>query len=429
MYLALFVHTFGAHQQLEEVLRGLQPAARAAVVARFMRSLVGVIERLIRTSVHSEIVELLYGMEKEVAHAVADADARIVAARQHSESLCSTIDAAMRRASRAEVAEGEAHEAQRAVAAELQRIEALATALDGKLATANGREEAISRDLDEARSALEAARAHGSAEAASRQLELEGRIQVYKRRLADGASELQGCEGRAAEAEAALAAAQQEAEATRAAMAALEARTEAAEALAVTKQAATAAADAALATFAIAAETKQRLAEERSAKLATQLAVHEAGWASSRRLAHVATSAAHVLETTLPHEIRLAEEATAAAVARAVAAPQAALRDGTRRAALERGLLVTALACEEAAAAAASAEAKRVLEDNRAFRAVVQARAARLRVSSDFHRAREEALATALSDADGAYAELFAAARARYIEMAAQISELQVIAC
>ena len=67
LYTCLFVHSFGVHQSMKDLLRPCTANARAKVGSRFIRALVAISERLVRTNIHSELVEMLHGMEDEYA--------------------------------------------------------------------------------------------------------------------------------------------------------------------------------------------------------------------------------------------------------------------------------------------------------------------------------------------------------------------------
>lgn len=124
LHQTLFVHSFGVHEQLEALLRTCRPQARATVCTRFVRSLVAVFERLLRSTIHSELVELLHGMEDEVGLVNKHAHQRIEEAKLAEAELSQTIRVALRRAEVAEAKAAEAEARRQVVHAELSGADA-----------------------------------------------------------------------------------------------------------------------------------------------------------------------------------------------------------------------------------------------------------------------------------------------------------------
>ena len=159
LHLTLFTHSFGAHHALEEMLREstVAPAAKAAVGARFFRVLVAVCERLTRTSLHSEMLDLLHGMEDELADATHAAQGRVDLCRANEGLLKQTVAAALRRADTAEAAEAEAAAARQMLRAELPALEGALAAAEGMRRASAAAEAAAFGELDGLREELEEA--------------------------------------------------------------------------------------------------------------------------------------------------------------------------------------------------------------------------------------------------------------------------------
>ena len=119
LYLSLFVHSFGAHQAIESALRGCSAVSRATLGVRVLTVLVAVSERLIRTSMHSELVEMMHALEDELSEVEKHANARVDEAEARVRELTRTVAAALREADAAALSRAEESARRLALSAEL----------------------------------------------------------------------------------------------------------------------------------------------------------------------------------------------------------------------------------------------------------------------------------------------------------------------
>lgn len=140
LHQSLFVHTFGLHQSLEALLKFCHPKAQAIVSARFVRSLVAIFERLLRTSIHSELVDLLHGMEDEVGSINECAQRTMQTAKTLENELRQTIRAALRRADAAEAEAAESEARRLTVLADVSEADAELARMGQALADAQAAE-------------------------------------------------------------------------------------------------------------------------------------------------------------------------------------------------------------------------------------------------------------------------------------------------
>ena len=75
-YQMLFVYSYGLHHSLQELLGVAAESHRAELAVRFWRTFVGIAERLLKAGIHTELLELLHGMETEVSDLTAESAAR-----------------------------------------------------------------------------------------------------------------------------------------------------------------------------------------------------------------------------------------------------------------------------------------------------------------------------------------------------------------
>jgi len=134
----LFVYSIGLHHSLSSIVGRLPPEPGADVAVRWWRTLVSVAERLLRTQLRTELLELLHEMEGELSDAQRAALAAEEGARRQTGEMQAVLHAALRvtdksagaaaqrdvqlRLLKDEVSGQEA--AQQALAASLERAEA-----------------------------------------------------------------------------------------------------------------------------------------------------------------------------------------------------------------------------------------------------------------------------------------------------------------
>ncbi|KAL1503735.1 hypothetical protein AB1Y20_012206 [Prymnesium parvum] len=130
LYQLLFVHSFGMHQSLSALLEPLPNKAKAEVATNFWRTLVAIAERLLRTTLHTELLDLVYRMEEELAKIRNDAEIQEAGAKETHAAMTNAVKAAVRLSEqdRQRVVELEAalrKETERAEAAEARELSLL----------------------------------------------------------------------------------------------------------------------------------------------------------------------------------------------------------------------------------------------------------------------------------------------------------------
>ena len=71
-YQMLFVYSYGLHHSLQELLGMTAESHRAELAVRFWRTFVGIAEQLLKAGIHTELLELLHGLETEVSDLAAE---------------------------------------------------------------------------------------------------------------------------------------------------------------------------------------------------------------------------------------------------------------------------------------------------------------------------------------------------------------------
>ena len=92
LYDLLFVYSIGLHHSLAQTLARLPEDRSAEVAVAWWRTLVAVAERLVRTELRTELLEMLHGMEEEVATAEARAAVEGLEAQQRSSHMQQVLD-------------------------------------------------------------------------------------------------------------------------------------------------------------------------------------------------------------------------------------------------------------------------------------------------------------------------------------------------
>lgn len=198
LHQSLFVHTFGLHQSLEVLLKLLRPQAQAVVSTRFVRSLVAIFERLLRTSMHSELVELLHGMEDEVGSINDHAQHTMQAAKALEDELRQTIRAALRRADAAEVEAAEAEAKRLTVLVDLSQADAEVARMAEVLADALAGETEARESLSALRIDFMRQKGAQSAEEANRAAMDGAAKATLSKKLLEGQATISDLEGRLA---------------------------------------------------------------------------------------------------------------------------------------------------------------------------------------------------------------------------------------
>ena len=96
LYQLLFVYSIGLQHSVQQNLKRLTDAAAAPVALRWWRALVAVAERLLRTQLRTELLDLLHGMEEEVHDARVSAALEGAEAHERGEQMQALLDAALR---------------------------------------------------------------------------------------------------------------------------------------------------------------------------------------------------------------------------------------------------------------------------------------------------------------------------------------------
>ena len=96
LYQLLFVYSIGLQHSVQQNLKRLTDAAAAPIALRWWRALVAVAERLLRTQLRTELLDLLHGMEEEVHDARVSAALEGAEAHERGEQMQALLDAALR---------------------------------------------------------------------------------------------------------------------------------------------------------------------------------------------------------------------------------------------------------------------------------------------------------------------------------------------
>ena len=96
LYQLLFVYSIGLQHSVQQNLKRLTDAAAAPIALRWWRALVAVAERLLRTQLRTELLDLLHGMEEEVHDARVSAALEGAEAHERGAQMQALLDAALR---------------------------------------------------------------------------------------------------------------------------------------------------------------------------------------------------------------------------------------------------------------------------------------------------------------------------------------------
>ena len=425
LYTCLFVHSFGVHQSMKDLLRPCNANARAKVGSRFIRALVAISERLVRTNIHSELVEMLHGMEDEVANVTAEASEKLDAARHNEAELSRAVTAALKRVDVATASDVRSRAESDVVRLELPKIDEVVMELEAALEAARLAESGVREELTIARREFERSSGQQSAEATQRANKEERTRAHLATKMAEAQHGVRSLEEK-------LARALSESERDRTAAANMQREMETAKwregAMArerdESRHAAEASAGQLLRQLALSRKVAARN-EEDNRVMAYELKAHEAGWRSSARLAHDAASVVAMYEAVFPAELAHAEECAVEAVAREKREGARALRAATVRAGVERRALSADVLELEEAAESLDWQVRQTSEEKRAFKGVVAARAETLQIDLEVERVRRAALERSLQDADAAYRLLFAEAAAGRGAWSVEVQELE----
>ena len=426
LYQCLFVHSFGAHQAIEELLRPCGPMSRASVGVKFVRALVAIFERLVRTSIHSELVEMLHGMEDEVANVQADSERRLQSAKLTESQLNHAVATAVRRAEAATTMEALSIVHTSASLTELALLDKQMEDLSAALKNAQAAEAEARESLAHAKFEMMLSKSAQSKEEQQRAEREARKVGQLVGKLAQAQETVLGLELKLKKALREHEREHEDAVEAQRVMQAAKRRELNMERERDESRDAAMAAEVRLSKQLAESRRIQTRTEEEARLMNVELAVHEAGWRSSARLARTATEVATMYELVMPQEMAHMEECAVEATARERREGQRALRAATIRAGVERRALEADLSELELTTEALQWEVNETRTLNKNFRGVVEKRAIRLQNELGGELVRSRTLAAGLQEADEAYWQLWSSARTDHGTWTAEMHELEM---
>jgi chromosome segregation ATPase len=142
----------------------------------------------VRTSIHSELVEMLHGYEDELSHARYDAEQQVAAARHAEAQLKAVVGGAVERAQRASDEQDACRVAARALTAELPMMDAKLDQLAHHLAASQADEADLQQQLSTCKMEMARTVRQSAADEKARAAEAEKARGALAAKLAEAAS-------------------------------------------------------------------------------------------------------------------------------------------------------------------------------------------------------------------------------------------------
>ena len=424
----------------------------------FWRTLVAIGERLLRTTLHTELLEMLQGMEEEVSHIRVDAELRADAANEAHANVTKALEAAVRlgaadRQRVDELSEEHASLEARASAAEAEGERLRAQVEAGRIAHASMAAQVaeIDKELTGARAMIQRERADNEALRAEGQRmtdELAKSARLIDRMHDEGGSKMLALEERLESANAASAKLERQ-------LKQLKEKHEAAlEVAAVEKKAHSETKDLLLRATQRGDKLQQDLLAQREATaeaegrfegerdqllraqrreaserklMAAELKANEAKAHAEQRLARWASNMMGVYRAMLPQEIAHVEELAAAALAKALREGREALRLTVQRNGVERRTMDAEVAEQEEQLETLAHDLRGTIADNLAFRRVLHTKAGRLQNALTKEKTAVKTLLLSLAEGDATYGVMLGITREQHGTIQTQKARIAVL--
>tara|TARA_B100000795_G_scaffold165994_1_gene124872 strand:+ start:90 stop:995 length:906 start_codon:yes stop_codon:yes gene_type:complete len=156
LYQLLFVYSVGLQHSVQQNLKRLTDAAAAPIALRWWRALVAVAERLLRTQLRTELIDMLHGMEDDVHEAQRSAAVEGAEAHERGEQMQALLDAALRVTDKSSAAAAERACQLKLLSGEMRMQEEQASGLEASLQAARWGWQSAETKLQAAYSQLDA---------------------------------------------------------------------------------------------------------------------------------------------------------------------------------------------------------------------------------------------------------------------------------
>ena len=156
LYQLLFVYSVGLQHSVQQNLKRLTDAAAAPIALRWWRALVAVAERLLRTQLRTELIDMLHGMEDDVHKAQRSAAVEGAEAHERGEQMQALLDAALRVTDKSSAAAAERACQLKLLSGEMRMQEEQASGLEASLQAARWGWQSAETKLQAAYSQLDA---------------------------------------------------------------------------------------------------------------------------------------------------------------------------------------------------------------------------------------------------------------------------------
>ena len=156
LYQLLFVYSIGLQHSVQQNLKRLTDAAAAPIALRWWRALVAVAERLLRTQLRTELIDMLHGMEADVHAAQSKAALEGAEAHEKGEMMQALLDAALRVTDKSKAAAAERACQLKLLSGEMRMQEVETTGLEASLQAARWGWQSAEAKLKNAYSQLDA---------------------------------------------------------------------------------------------------------------------------------------------------------------------------------------------------------------------------------------------------------------------------------
>ena len=156
LYQLLFVYSVGLQHSVQQNLKRLTDAAAAPIALRWWRALVAVAERLLRTQLRTELIDMLHGMEDDVHEAQRSAAVEGAEAHERGEQMQALLDAALRVTDKSSAAAAERTCQLKLLSGEMRMQEEQASGLEASLQAARWGWQSAETKLQAAYSQLDA---------------------------------------------------------------------------------------------------------------------------------------------------------------------------------------------------------------------------------------------------------------------------------